>query len=434
MDLNAQQKKMLFKFSAYGFLKNLRFFEPLILLYFTVSKGLSYTEFGVLIAIREVFIYLLEVPTGILADLTGRRRTMMMCFSAYIFSFLIFTLGTGFWVFVPGMILFAAGEALRSGTHKSMIMAHLDIEGLSDQKVHYYGFTRSMSRLGSALSALAVGIFAFFGGDYGIIFPATMVPYALGLVLMGTYPPELDGKTAREEVWSKIWSHTVDSAKSLVRTPRLGKVVINASVFDSFFRVAKDYLQPVVKAAALGLPVLAAVEDPQKRTFLMVGVVYFLIYMNSFVSSRMSGRLVDRSQRLGRTLNGLFWLFAAAFIAAGLLFREDLALLTVVVLFSFYTLYNLRKPAVVGFLSERIPGQQRATILSVHSQLRAVFSAIVAPLLGLVADHPDLGVPWAFLLGGVALLLLGTLLHLSDESNHEEHEGHEEQQKKKTTR
>jgi len=91
-------------------------------------------------------------------------------------------------------------------------------------------------------------------------------------------------------------------------------------------------------------------------------------------------------------------------------------------LFSFYTLYNLRKPAVVGFLSERIPGQQRATILSVHSQLRAVFSAIVAPLLGLVADHPDLGVPWAFLLGGVALLLLGTLLHLSDESNHEEHQ------------
>ena len=420
MDLNTEQKKMLFRFSAYGFLKNLRFFQPLILLYFTVAKGLSYTEFGVLIAVREVFIYLLEVPTGILADVTGRRRTMMMCFSSYIASFVVFTAGTEFWMFVPGMILFAAGEALRSGTHKSMIMMHLDLEGLSDQKVHYYGFTRSMSRLGSALSALAVGVFAFFGGDYSVIFPATMVPYALALLLMATYPPELDGKTEHEDVWGKMWSHTVESAKSLVRTPRLGKVVINASVFDSFFRVARDYLQPVVKAAALSVPVLAAVGDPQKRTFLMVGIVYFFIYMNSFASSRMSGRLVDRSQRLGRTLNGLFWIFAAAFLAAGALFREDLALPTVIVLFSFYTLYNLRKPAVVGFLSERIPGQQRATILSVHNQLRAVFSAIVAPLLGMVADHPDLGVPWAFLLGGAALVVLGGILHLSDESNHEE--------------
>lgn len=428
MELNSRQKVMLFKFSAYGFLKNLRFFEPLILLYFTVARGLSYTQFGILIGVREVFIYLLEVPTGILADVTGRRRAMVMCFAAYLASFAAFTFGTGFWMFVPGMVLFAAGEALRSGTHKSMIMEHLDREGLSDRKVHYYGFTRSMSRLGSAVSALAVGVFAFLGGDYGVIFPATMVPYALALVLMTTYPAELDGDTEHQAAWSRMWTHTVESAKSLFRTPRLGRVVVNASVFDSFFRAARDYLQPVVKTAALGLPVLAAVDDPQKRTFLMVGIVYFFIYMNSFASSRLSGRLVDRSRRLDRTMNGLFWALALAFCAAGALYREGLALPTVLVLFTFYTLYNLRKPAVVGFLSERIPGRQRATILSVHNQLRAVFAAVVAPLLGLVADHPSLGVPWAFLLGGGALLVLGVVLHLGDESNHEEHEGHEEQQ------
>lgn len=414
MELDRDQKLMLARFSAYGFLKNLRFFEPLILLYFTVAKGLSYTQFGILIGVREVFIYLLEVPTGIVADVTGRRRAMMMCFASYIVSFAVFSWGTAFWMFVPGMVLFAAGEALRSGTHKSMIMEHLDREGLSDQKVHYYGFTRSMSRLGSAVSALAVGVFAFLGGDYSVIFPATMVPYAAALCLMATYPAELDGKTTTENVWGTMWEHTVESGKSLFRIPGLGKVVVNASLFDAFFRVAKDYLQPVVKAAAVGMPLVAAVENPEKRTFLMVGIVYFFIYLNSFASSRYSGALADRSRRLDRTLNGLFWAFTAAFGVAGALYLWDYALPTVLVLFSFYTLYNLRKPVVVGYLSDRIPGQQRATLLSVHSQLRAIFAAIVAPLLGMVADHPALGVPWAFLFGGAALLIFGMLLRLRD--------------------
>jgi MFS family permease len=407
---------MLFKFSAYGFLKNLRFFEPLFLLFFTVAKGLSYTQFGILIGIREVFVYVLEIPTGIVADVTGRRRAMMMAFGSYLCSFAVFSLASSFWAFVPAMVLFAAGEAFRSGTHKSMIMQHLDLEGLSDQKVHYYGFTRSMSRLGSAASALALIVFALVGGSYAVIFPATMVPYALGLLLMFTYPPELDGETRKKALLPSMWRHTVQSARSLWGTHELGKVVINESEFESFFRVAKDYLQPIVKTAALSLPVLAALGEEQTRTFALMGTVAFCVHMNSFASSRLSGRLADRAGHLGRMLNGLFWIFAAAFCLAGLFYGMNLVLPAIVVLFFFYTLYNLRKPVVVGFLSERIPGQQRATLLSVQNQLRAICAAVVAPLFGWVADNVgavrQVGISRAFLLGGLVLLALGLVLRL----------------------
>lgn len=412
MDLNKSQKVMLFRFSAYGFLKNLRFFEPLILLFFVQYKALSYTQFGVLIGIREVCVWLLEVPTGIIADVTGRRRAMMLAFGSYIVSFLIFSLTSSFWAFIPAMVLFALGETFRSGTHKSMIMRHLELEGLGDIKVHYYGFTRSMSRLGSALSALAVGVLAFTGVDYAIIFPATIVPYVLGLLLMMTYPAELDGETKSTAILSNMWKHTVDSAKSLFHVHELGKVVVNESVFESFFRVAKDYLQPILQTAALSLPVLMTVEDPEKRTFLLVGVVYFFVYMNSFVSSRYSGHIADRAGHLGRTLNYLFWVFAIAFTLVGAFYRADWYLPAIIMLFFFYTLYNIRKPVVVGFLSDRIPSQQRATVLSVQNQLRAIIAGVVAPLFGLIVDHPKLGITWAFLLGGVVLVVLGVLLRL----------------------
>ncbi|MFW6190946.1 MAG: MFS transporter, partial [Candidatus Bipolaricaulota bacterium] len=121
---------------------------------FLLENGLTYFQIGVLISIRETFINLFEIPSGAVADLTGRRRAMVFSFSSYILSFLVFYFFSDFYLFIPAMILFASGEAFRSGTHKSMIMEYLDIQGKSDQQVSYYAKTRSASRLGSALSAL----------------------------------------------------------------------------------------------------------------------------------------------------------------------------------------------------------------------------------------------------------------------------------------
>ena len=61
---------MIGRFSLYGFLKNQRYFEPFIILFF-LDKGLSFTQIGFLIAYRELLINLLEIPSGAVADLFG---------------------------------------------------------------------------------------------------------------------------------------------------------------------------------------------------------------------------------------------------------------------------------------------------------------------------------------------------------------------------
>ena len=66
---------MLFRFSLYGFLKNQRYFEPFFLL-LLLDKGLSFFTVGLLIAFRDVAINVLEIPSGAIADLAGRRRSM----------------------------------------------------------------------------------------------------------------------------------------------------------------------------------------------------------------------------------------------------------------------------------------------------------------------------------------------------------------------
>lgn len=68
-----------YKFSAYGFLKNLRFFDAFFILYLN-QKGISYTEIGTLYAIREIIINIAELPSGLVADTYGRKTTLASSF------------------------------------------------------------------------------------------------------------------------------------------------------------------------------------------------------------------------------------------------------------------------------------------------------------------------------------------------------------------
>ena len=99
---------MLTRFSLYGFLKNQRYFEPFLVLAF-LEVGLSYAQIGLLIGARELTVALLEVGSGAFADVYGRRRSMVLSFSAYIVSFVVFATSESFWLFLPAMILLCLG-------------------------------------------------------------------------------------------------------------------------------------------------------------------------------------------------------------------------------------------------------------------------------------------------------------------------------------
>ena len=167
--------RMFPRFALYGFLKNLRFFDPFIILIFR-EAGLTFLQIGLLYAIRDVATNILEIPTGIFADAFGRRKSMLMAFGAYIISFLIFYEFTGFSIYALAMVLFAFGEAFRSGTHKALILEHLTLNNMGHLKVEYYGRTRAFSQFGSSINALIAATLVFYRGDYRTMFLAATIP------------------------------------------------------------------------------------------------------------------------------------------------------------------------------------------------------------------------------------------------------------------
>jgi MFS family permease len=164
-----------FKFEMYGFLKNLMFFEPYLIIYLTIS-GLSLFEVGLLISIREIVIYIFEIPSGVIADMYGKKIELIMCFVFYIISFFLFFIAPSFWIFALAMMLFGLGDAFRSGTHKAMIMSFLDHNDIAATKTKVYGQTRAMSLIGSMVMSLVAIVFVIYLPEIKYLFLISIIP------------------------------------------------------------------------------------------------------------------------------------------------------------------------------------------------------------------------------------------------------------------
>jgi len=377
------------KFSAYGFLKNLKLFEPFLIL-FLLEKNLSFTLIGTLYAYREIMTNLLEVPTGILADALGRRRTMVQSFLAYIISFLIFYYASAYWLLMLGMTFFAFGEAFRGGTHKAMIFAYLKMNGWQDQKVDYYGYTRSWSQNGSAVSALIAAGIVFVSGRYDIIFLISILPYILNLFLMLSYPHELDGEIHKrgdiKESFVIIWQNF----KITFKGPGALRATTNVCIYDGFYNAIKDFLQPIIKNLALALPLVAFMQEKQ-RSAILVGIVYFCIYLMTSQASRRSGAFAARFTTLTTPLNLTMLTGFGLGIMCGLAHLIGYNLTAIILFMGIFIIQNLRSPMSVTYVSDTVPCEILATSLSVRSLVTAFYTAVMAFVIGVLADHLGLG-------------------------------------------
>ena len=397
--------KQYFKFCAYGFLKNLRLFEPFLILFF-LEAGLSFLEIGVLYSVREIMRNLLEMPAGILADALGRRRSMISSFGFYIISFLSFYFSHSYALFMMAMIFYALGDAFRTGTHKAMIFDYLKMKGWQDQKVHYYGHTRSWSQLGSALSALIAGGMVFFSNNYRLIFIFSTVPYILDLINIASYPKVLDGnraKLSKKELIQSFWVVMKDFWESFSKLKTL-KALVNLSMHSGFYRSIKDYLQEFIKVMALGLPLMLAYSDKQ-RAAVLVGVIYFFIFLLSSRASRFSGKFANRFKHLSIPLNFSLLLSLGFGVLSGLSYSAGYTGLSILFFVLIFLMQNLRMPMGISYVTEIIDKDILATVLSAESQTHSIIAAILAPLIGYLADALGLGYSLA-IVSAVLLILL----------------------------
>ncbi|MFD0774371.1 MFS transporter, partial [Streptomonospora algeriensis] len=109
---------------GYAFLEDLVLLYPVYALLFA-DTGLDPAQISSLFVLWSVTAIVLEVPSGVLADLCSRRLLVAL---APLFSgagFALWTLTPGYAAFAAGFVVWGTGSAMRSGALEALVYSEL---------------------------------------------------------------------------------------------------------------------------------------------------------------------------------------------------------------------------------------------------------------------------------------------------------------------
>jgi len=376
---------MIVRFSLYGFLKNLRFFEAFLILALR-ERGLDFLGIGGLIAAREIAGNISQIPSGALADALGRRRCMIASMAGYVISYLVLGLSSSSFLLVAGMVFYGTADAFRDGTHKALIYAWLRQQGREDERTKVYGYTRSWSKLGSALSSLIAAALVFFTGSFASVFLLSAIPAALNLINLATYPASLDAGVPRGGGLRQTRLNLLETVREVVGKASIRRLVADSVAVEGSYTVVKDYLQVVVQAFAVALPVHLAMNGDQ-RTAVLGGLAYAVLHLLSSAASRRAHRFEAHCGGTEAAVNRIYQLSAAAMAVLAISLLGGLGWLAVAVFIALGLLQNLWRPIHIGRFDRDGEEQRAATLLSIESQASSLAAALWAPLIGWLIDR-----------------------------------------------
>jgi MFS family permease len=168
--------------SLINFFIDFRLYAPIAILYFKEVTG-SFMLGMAVYSVTSLASVFFEIPTGILSDRVGRKKTLTLGAVAGTLAILLYFLAPGAIVLMGGAVFEGLSRAFYSGNNGALLYDTLKEEGLEGEFHHFSGRVGSFFQIALALSALIGSLLAqnSFRLVMGltVIFQALVIPVSL---------------------------------------------------------------------------------------------------------------------------------------------------------------------------------------------------------------------------------------------------------------
>ncbi|MDT3441616.1 MFS transporter [Pseudofrankia sp. BMG5.37] len=147
----------------YAFLEECVPFYALYALLFADS-GVSTAGISALFALWSATTFLLEIPSGVWADVVSRRRLLTFAPVLDAAGYALWTVAPSLWSFAVGFVLLGAGVALRSGALQALVYAELDRLGATAAYPRLIGRSQAAGGAAGLLATALAGPLVAVGG------------------------------------------------------------------------------------------------------------------------------------------------------------------------------------------------------------------------------------------------------------------------------
>jgi MFS family permease len=330
------------------------------------SIGLSMQEVFELQSIFSFFVLIFELPSGYIADLIGRKYTLVLASFFNGLGFSIMPFADSFWSLVVFEILLAVGVSLFSGTDISLIYDSLasiknkkaeDIEGKVIGKKIFY------SQTSEAVAAIVCSFLVGFHLNMPVYVQAftCWLPFIISWTIVEPPRPVMD-KSQHKDNWLHIYKSVFKSG------PLLNLILVNTIFYSASTLLAVWAFQDYWRVQGVDLKYFGHLWF---LTNIVVGIV--AKYAHGF-----ENKVGSTFALITLGLLPIIGYFGMGFTggAIGVLFC-----------FSFQISRGLTQVIFKDALNSRISGELRATVNSMAGLgMRLVF-IICGPLLGWLIDN-----------------------------------------------
>jgi len=325
--------------------------------------------------------FLLEIPTGAVADFFGRKWSLVLGAIVTACGCLVYVSVPRLAVFLVAEVVIATGSSLVSGADEALLYDTLVVTGRAADANRRIARLNAAQLFGIVTGALSGGLIARV---WGVRAPlgCHAVPMTLAAILAATlHEPTAPVATDRTRPYRTL----VLSGLRRLRGDRRLRVLVADMILPSAFVWTLIWLYQ---------PLLARVGVAQT----WFGVVHAGLCVSQIGVLRSIERLVPLAGGRARYLRAAGVVAAVAMLGLGWAASAPLTIgLLVVAMGTGLT----RMPLASNTLNAALDADVRATVLSTVSMLRTLAICVVNPIAGALADRSLGGAMW--LLGGATL-------------------------------
>jgi MFS family permease len=367
------------------------------------ARGLSLGEIGVVFAVHSAVALALEVPSGALADLVGRRRVLLGGAALTAASLLVFAAATSVAAFMASVALLAAGRALISGSLEAWYVDSLRLLDPAAPLSHGLSRGAAAEAVGLAVGSLVAGGLVSLAGPedggggafagYGIAALAGALAAVGYLVAVALLVDEGDRRATAAERPAPVRKRVADIFAT-ARDEFMGSVAVRVVV---------------VTGLALGMSFTAVellwqphladlLTDPDTH-----GLAFGALAAGSMFAAAAGAAVSPRLKRGVGLRSGYLLTLGLGAVCVALLGAPDTVALFVPVYLLAYLSMGLADPLHFELLNDAVGPTARATLISGEA-LATQGGALVANLaVGALASNHGAAFVWA--LAGTFLTL-----------------------------
>lgn len=351
------------------------------------ARGFSLWEIGLAESVFHVVSLLCEVPSGMAADLLGRKKTLVSGGVCMVLQSLLMAFASDLFTICFAMGLNALAMTMFSGTSTALLYDSLKQEGCEEEYIQVSANGSQISMLANAIGSMASILNQFLGyAGFYLLNAGFEGASALANMLLAE-PIVTESQASREKhALPEQFRQLVRDSLHVLRTcPMAVKLIASSALISVPSYLTKMFLQQ--RLVELGWPT--------ELLFLPLLLGGLACVAGTEIGRRVRCRSMRRLYTACALLCGVGTLLVGAAPAWG----GILGMMLVQGVLEVYLLHESQK------LNDAIPSDQRATLISVDGMAYSLLMIPASPLVGAVGD--------AFGQAGAGLALLGGVIVLS---------------------